>query len=464
MAGGTWRKLKEHGWGMTRLAKLVNKPSEGEGEGEESMAMEQDTEIGLPDTFFDVTVQFYRPLSDMPKNGAGGDGTDTPDTRELVQPTSELRLGSQESTPVPQQQQQSSSSAVPPVTPSRPPALARPSKGRVATLMDEDVSSSPQQTLPRAENQITIRSVTTSPFSRASTNSDGLTTLTISPNALADMAKNRTKSPTAIMGELLAHHPELAGENMAGERFELLSRLRCIMMMGSADGKADERVQEEVEKMLNIRLTALATYCESSLPRFLLHSNSAETPLAAHLVTESVAQTNLFLYEPTLIGQVADLIQPQSSINESIIASAFWALDAFAHHRNKTGEVLTSVNASVAHGTLMNHFRGLVKRLSADEGEYSKINNTRENFAETWASADVPHALMDATLTFISFAASTQTYSHMLVGAGIIPALVDLIKTTNEDRASVSAFLDRLDSKLIMWSRIVRFTVDRTAG
>lgn len=52
---------------------------------------------------------------------------------------------------------------------------------------------------------------------------------------------------------------------------------------------------------------------------------------------------------------------------------------------------------------------------------------------------------MDATLTFISFAASTQTYSHMLVGAGIIPTLVDLIKTTNEDRASVSRISSTLD-------------------
>lgn len=98
----------------------------------------------------------------------------------------------------------------------------------------------------------------------------------------------------------------------------------------------------------------------------------------AHLVTENVAQTNLFLYEPTLIGQVADLVQPQSNIDESIIASAFWALDAFAHHRNKTGEVLTSVNASVAHGTLMNHFRGLVKRLSNDEGELGSVKVLQE--------------------------------------------------------------------------------------
>lgn len=74
------------------------------------------------------------------------------------------------------------------------------------------------------------------------------------------------------------------------------------------------------------------------------------------------------------------------------------------------------------------------ERVRLDEPDHCLISLS-------YVFADVPHALMDATLTFISFAASTQTYSHMLVGAGIIPALVDLIKTTNEDRASVSMAL-----------------------
>jgi hypothetical protein len=51
---------------------------------------------------------------------------------------------------------------------------------------------------------------------------------------------------------------------------------------------------------------------------------------------------------------------------------------------------------------------------------------------------DVPHLLVDATLSFVSFAASAPHFGNMLIGAGIIPTLIELIKVTIPRRGGVS--------------------------
>jgi E3 ubiquitin-protein ligase HUWE1 len=86
-----------------------------------------------------------------------------------------------------------------------------------------------------------------------------------------------------------------------------------------------------------------------------------------HLVTEDVAQTEYFLYEPTIITQLAELVQPTTSIGDATITPALWVLDACARFRTKIGEVLNSLNANVAHGTLMTFFRDLIKRLGTHD-------------------------------------------------------------------------------------------------
>ncbi|KAJ9091815.1 hypothetical protein QFC20_007546 [Naganishia adeliensis] len=188
-------------------------------------------------------------------------------------------------------------------------------------------------------------------------------------------------------------------EAMREEQFELLCRLRIMLMMDVKDGKMSLRVKEDVACMLEIRLAALATYL--------------------YLTSEDKAQTELFLYEPNMVAQLADLVNPNSKVSDRIVAPAFMALDACAHYRYKCTEVVAALNANVAHGTLMNCYREIIKRLGTDQG--------------------APHELVDSVLSFVAFLAASSGYGNMLVGAGIIPLIIDLIKVEHPARGGYVA-------------------------
>jgi len=51
---------------------------------------------------------------------------------------------------------------------------------------------------------------------------------------------------------------------------------------------------------------------------------------------------------------------------------------------------------------------------------------------------DVPYPLVDATLAFFSLAVVSPTHGGMLIGAGVIPTLIELIKDTNSSHGGVS--------------------------
>lgn len=160
-----------------------------------------------------------------------------------------------------------------------------------------------------------------------------------------------------------------------------------------------------------------------------------------HVVNEDVAQTELFLHEPTIIGQLAELVQPSSRVGDSIVTAALLVDDACLRYRTKCSEVFSSLNANVAHGILMTFFRDLIKRLSTDEGQYRFDIEVSFGFVAEHAASthtDVPYPLVDATLAFFSLAIVSPTHGSMLIGAGIIPTLIELIKDTNPAHGGVS--------------------------
>jgi hypothetical protein len=87
-AGGDWGRLKQRGWGLVKLAQFAD--SKGSSPIDEAIA--------LPDNFFSLQAQFYRPTQITP-SGDHQAIPETPDTKQLLQPTSELRLGSQDHSP-----------------------------------------------------------------------------------------------------------------------------------------------------------------------------------------------------------------------------------------------------------------------------------------------------------------------------------------------------------------------------
>ncbi|WVQ77455.1 hypothetical protein IAR50_007141 [Cryptococcus sp. DSM 104548] len=169
------------------------------------------------------------------------------------------------------------------------------------------------------------------------------------------------------------------------EQYSVLNRLKLVLLM-------DDRCTRR--KLLSIRLLALATY--------------------VYLSSEDAAQSDLFLYEPEMVSQLADLLRSPDNVGEQVTTGALIALCACAHHQNKMGEVMTSVSVNVNHGVMVTFLRRLVERLIAGE--------------------TMSFEVIDATMAFIAYLATSPSHSNMLMGAGILRLLLEMLKTTGDKR------------------------------
>ena len=173
------------------------------------------------------------------------------------------------------------------------------------------------------------------------------------------------------------------------EKFELLCRTRAALALS---GSTDDR-----EKLVIVRLLAIAIF--------------------GHTHPEAQAATSLFLYEPDLIPHIAELLQVDRNVPVSVQTAAIAALDALARYRGKIQEVLTAVNAGVNHGILMALFRKTVSDIADPE-------------------STLPHAFIEALLSFVTFIASHASGGNMVVGAGLIPLLIQIIENKSSTRIS----------------------------
>ncbi|TFK44714.1 hypothetical protein BDQ12DRAFT_730740 [Crucibulum laeve] len=175
------------------------------------------------------------------------------------------------------------------------------------------------------------------------------------------------------------------------EKFELLCRMRAATALTKGQGVTRE-------KLVNSRLLAIAIY--------------------GHTHSETQATSSLFLYEPDLIVHIAELLQVDQGIPIPVQTAALAALDSLARYRNKIQEVLTAVNAGVNHGILMALFRKTVADVANPESK-------------------IPHAFVEALLSFVTFIASHASGGNMVVGAGLIPLLIQLIDNKSPSRLPV---------------------------
>jgi E3 ubiquitin-protein ligase HUWE1 len=161
-------------------------------------------------------------------------------------------------------------------------------------------------------------------------------------------------------------------------------------------------------------------------------------------VPESSAQTDLFLYEPELVSHIAELIHSESSIPYEIQTAAISALDAMARYRHRLAEVISAINASANHGVLMSLFRSMVVKLAEDQPE-------------------PPFEFVEALITFITFLIATAAYSNMLIGAGLVPLLVQLVQNQLPSRLPIVVkSINLLDH--VVYSNPNGFTIFRNAG
>jgi E3 ubiquitin-protein ligase HUWE1 len=137
----------------------------------------------------------------------------------------------------------------------------------------------------------------------------------------------------------------------------------------------------------------------------------------AHLASDEIAQSSLFLFEPDLIPELARILPRYDSMG----TAALLALDACANHRAKFPEVLTALGANVSHGGLMSLFRGVVERLDTNS---------------------IPDSLVDALYAFIARVVnSSGPNGQLLISAGLFPILLSMLATECDRRDNVSSLI-----------------------
>ena len=187
------------------------------------------------------------------------------------------------------------------------------------------------------------------------------------------------------------------------ERYELMCRIRMARSLGV--GRSEER-----QKLMIARLLAIAIY--------------------AHTHNETQAQSSLFLYETDLLARLSDLLQLDRGVPVLVQTAAIAAMDAIARYRGKILEVLAAINAGVNHGIAMSLFRKTVAEISNPE-------------------STLPHMFVDALLTFVIYLASHTSGGNMVVSAGLVPLLIQIIGITLPQRlAVVSKTMQLVDNVL----------------
>lgn len=166
------------------------------------------------------------------------------------------------------------------------------------------------------------------------------------------------------------------------EKFELLTRIRAARAVNVSHAA-------ECEKLVIARLLATAIF--------------------GHTHSEAQALSSLLLYEPDLVAHVAELLQLDRGVDTQVQTAAVAALDAFGRYRSKIQDVLSAVNAGVNHGILM----ALLRKTVADVAQPTSTQ---------------PQSFVEALFSFVTFIATHASGGNMVVGAGLIPLLVQVIE------------------------------------
>ncbi|KAG9316564.1 hypothetical protein JVU11DRAFT_2615 [Chiua virens] len=217
-------------------------------------------------------------------------------------------------------------------------------------------------------------------------------------NVHVDEETLKRKDVMEILADILEAHP-LSGD----DKYELLCRMRVAKALVTGN----EVIRE---KLLVVRLLAIAIY--------------------GHTHSENQAASTLFLYEPDLTTHIAELLQLDRGISTSVQSAAIAALDSIARYRGRIQEVLGAVNAGVNHGILMSLLRKTILDASNPESK-------------------LPNSFIDALLGFVTYLAQHAGGGNMIVGAGLVPLLVQIIENKLAQRLQmVSKAMQLVDNVL----------------
>ncbi|KAK9466030.1 hypothetical protein V1512DRAFT_31791 [Lipomyces arxii] len=138
----------------------------------------------------------------------------------------------------------------------------------------------------------------------------------------------------------------------------------------------------------------------------------------AYIGQENTLQTRLFAANSQLIPSLCEVIHPDNTVSIPLRTLALEALHALAHHRVRHNEILSSLSANVNHGVLLYIVRQVVMDL--ESGLF-----VDEYFA-------------DRLFSLVQVLASNTHSMQVLVTAGLVQVMVQLIDTDTQDFSTLS--------------------------
>lgn len=225
----------------------------------------------------------------------------------------------------------------------------------------------------------------------AAATSEGLTTIVVTSDQL-----NAAGRPQDVLADLVEEH------GIPVEyRLKLFQRIRLAMSLRDPKAKAH---------MAIVRLLALALY---------MHTSDDQT-----------MTSKIFMFEPSLVPQLAELVHPDKEVPLLVRAATFYTLEAIARSRTKITEVTSAVGVSVSHGVLMQVVRKIAKDLESPESR-------------------LPPEYIDAVFCFLACLQLSAYAGALVVGAGIVPVLVDMVRNSHVNHiATVTRAVTSLDGLL----------------
>lgn len=283
---------------------------------------------------------------------------------------------------------------------------------RTISLPKSDASQPPPTPSPSDGSStsapVASSSTTTSPSKRRPSRSGASSTPT-------------TESSSATEGMVVIHSsdPSLLGQSDD----EILSRLI-----------QDYQIPEEHQFQLLCRIRIATGIRKPDRRRQLLTIRILAIAVMSHVLPEAVVLDKFFAFEPEIIQSLTDVIHPDHNMPFSLQTVALFALDGLAHLRGKQPDVLTAINASASHGVLLYALRKIVSGLDTDNVQY-------------------PQEFLDAMFAFLSFVISFQTGGNMVISAGLVPILLQLLinKRVNQLK-NVTKTITVLDSLIYGFS------------
>jgi E3 ubiquitin-protein ligase HUWE1 len=272
----------------------------------------------------------------------------------------------------------------------KPPAASRagpkepttPTPARRSSLHHSQLLSGSSQNISSSSSR--GRTTDEAPVESESTITGGLQTLEV-PYSMLEGAPNLESIVEASISEL-----------PSDAHYEFLHRLRVASAL---TGDAETR-----RKILAVRILAL-----TNLAYIFTEQQFSQKVLT---VDQDEPRRLQIVYQLAELVQASDKTSQSGEVPLWLQTLALGALEAFARHKPRAADVCAALSVNVNHGVLLYILRKFVAGLSSEDGDEDSFD------VEEWR---------DALFSLISFLPGTSHTGSLLVSAGLIPILVELI-------------------------------------